>query len=50
MRIVVLTGSPHKRGTSNTLVEEFIKGTEESGHNVVRFDTPFFEYSSLHRM
>ena len=43
MRIVVLTGSPHKIGTSNTLVNEFVKGAEENGHNVVRFDTPFLD-------
>ena len=50
MRILVLTGSPHRRGTSNTLADEFIKGVQASGHEVIRFDTPFFEYSSLHRM
>lgn len=43
MKIVVLTGSPHKIGTSNTLVNEFVKGAEENGHNVVRFDTPFLD-------
>ncbi len=41
MNIVVLTGSPHKTGTSNTLVNEFIKGAEENGHTIKRFDTPF---------
>lgn len=41
MKIVVLTGSPHKNGTSNTLVGEFIKGAEENGHEITRFDTPF---------
>ena len=25
MKILVLAGSPHKKGTSNTLVEEFTK-------------------------
>lgn len=29
MKIVILTGSPHKNGTSNTLVDEFIKGASE---------------------
>ncbi len=41
MKIVVLTGSPHKTGTSNTLVNEFIRGAEENGHTIKRFDTPF---------
>lgn len=43
MKIVVLTGSPHKNGTSNTLVDEFIKGAEEKGHEVTRFDTAFLK-------
>lgn len=41
MNIVVLTGSPHKNGTSNTLVNEFIKGAEENNHKINRFDIPF---------
>ena len=41
MKIVVLTGSPHKNGTSNTLVDEFIRGAKESGHSITRFDTAF---------
>lgn len=41
MKIVVLTGSPHKDGTSNTLVSEFIRGAESNGHTIKRFDTPF---------
>lgn len=43
MKIVVLTGSPHKNGTSNTLVNEFIKGAEEKGHVIQRFDIPFLD-------
>ena len=30
MKIVVLAGSPHRKGTSNTLVEEFVRGAEEA--------------------
>lgn len=41
MKILVLTGSPRKNGNSNTLVDNFIKGAEEKGHNVVRFDSAF---------
>ena len=39
MKIVVLTGSPRKNGNSAYLAEQFIKGAEESGHEVFRFDS-----------
>ncbi|MFX0102389.1 MAG: flavodoxin family protein [Candidatus Hodarchaeota archaeon] len=38
MKIFILTGSPHKNGTSNTLVKEFIKGAKESGHEIDLYD------------
>lgn len=41
MKIVVLTGSPHKKGTSAWMAEEFIRGAKENGHTVYRFDTAF---------
>lgn len=41
MKITVLTGSPHKNGTSNTLVNELIRGAQEAGHEITRFDTAF---------
>ena len=41
MKILVITGSPRKNGNSNTLADNFIKGAEEAGHNVVRFDSAF---------
>lgn len=41
MKIVVITGSPHKEGTSALLAQEFIRGAEESGHEIYRFDTAF---------
>lgn len=41
MKIVVLTGSPHRKGTTNLLAEQFIKGAEEAGHEVYRFDCAF---------
>ena len=41
MKIVVLSGSPHKHGTTSKLVDSFISGAEEAGHEVARFDTAF---------
>lgn len=38
MNIFVLTGSPHKHGTSNTLADEFIRGARENGHSVEIYD------------
>lgn len=41
MKIVVITGSPHKNGTSFLLTDQFIKGAKEAGHEVFRFDAAF---------
>ncbi len=41
MKIVVLFGSPHKNGTTSVLAEQFIKGAQEAGHEVYRFDCAF---------
>ena len=41
MKITVLTGSPRKNGNSAYLAEQFIKGAEEKGHEVFRFDCAF---------
>lgn len=38
MKIVVLTGSPRKNGNSAYLAEQFIKGAQEVGHDIFRFD------------
>lgn len=38
MKIVVLTGSPRRSGNTNRLAGQFIKGAEEAGHEVYRFD------------
>ena len=38
MKITVLTGSPRKNGNTNHLASQLIKGAEEAGHKVYRFD------------
>ncbi len=38
MKIVLITGSPHERGTTAVLAGEFVRGALEAGHEVVRFD------------
>lgn len=38
MKIVVLTGSPRLNGNTNHMASQFIKGAEEAGHEVYRFD------------
>ena len=43
MKIVIVTGSNNLHGTSNTLVDEFIKGAKEKGNEIVRFDTAHLE-------
>ena len=41
MKILEITGSPHKKGTSALLADNFIAGALEAGHEVFRFDTIF---------
>lgn len=41
MKIVMLTGSPHRKGTSALLADEFIAGASAKGHTVIRFDAAF---------
>lgn len=43
MKIVILSGSPHKNGTTAKLVDSFIAGTKEKGHEVERFDVAFMK-------
>ncbi len=41
MKITVITSSAHRHGTSAMMAEEFIRGAEEAGHEVYRFDAAF---------
>lgn len=41
MNIVVLSASPHKNGTTAVLVDSFIKGAKEAGHEIIRFNAAF---------
>lgn len=41
MKIVVITGSPHRDGTSAFMAKEFIEGANIAGHDVYRFDAAF---------
>ncbi|MBQ8823996.1 MAG: flavodoxin family protein [Ruminococcus sp.] len=41
MKILVITGSAHKKGTTAMLTEKFILGAKEAGHEVCRFDAAF---------
>ena len=41
MRIVVVTGSPHRAGTSALLADKFIEGAQSNGHEVFRFNAAF---------
>lgn len=41
MKIVVITGSPHKNGTTDLLADKFIEGAQSKGHEIYRFDAAF---------
>lgn len=43
MNIIIITGSPHRRGTSSTLAEVFARGARQAGHTVDRFDAAFLQ-------
>ena len=43
MKVLVLTGSPHKKGTTNVLAEAFCTGVVEAGGEAVRIDAALQE-------
>lgn len=43
MNILMMTGSPHKKGTSALLAEQFAKGAAAAGHQIAWADTAFMD-------
>ena len=41
MKIVLITGSAHKQGTTAALADKFEQGASDAGHEVFRFDAAF---------
>lgn len=44
MKVTVITGSPHRKGTSALLADEFIRGAREAGWDTYRFDAAFEDF------
>lgn len=47
-KIVVITGSPRRKGNSFAMTDAFIKAAEEKGHTVTRFDAAFKKVGGCH--
>lgn len=47
-KIVVITGSPRKKGNSFKMTEAFIQKAEALGHGVTRFDAAFMNLGGCH--
>ena len=45
MKILVILSSPHKKGSSNLLADNFIRGAREAGHEVSVFDVAHGDFS-----
>ena len=43
MKVVIITGSAHKHGTTAVLTDKFQQGAIDAGHDVFRFDAAFHE-------
>ena len=47
-KIVVITGSPRKKGNSFAMTDAFIKTAEEKGHTITRFDAAMMNIGGCH--
>lgn len=41
MKVVVITGSAHRQGTTAALAKKFVQGAADAGHEIFRFDAAF---------
>lgn len=48
MNIVVITGSPRRKGNSFAMTDAFIKEVEAKGNSVTRFDAAFMKIDGCH--
>lgn len=48
MKVLVITGSPRKKGNSFAMVEAFVNEAEKLGHSVKRFDAAFMKIGGCH--
>ena len=45
MKVLVLNGSPHRKGTTAAMVDAFVEGAVSAGNEVSRFDVAFMTIS-----
>lgn len=48
MKIVVITGSPRRKGNSFAMTNAFVKAAEAKGNSVTRFDAAFMKIGGCH--
>lgn len=48
MNIVVITGSPRRKGNSFAMTDAFVKAAEAKGNSVTRFDAAFMKIGGCH--
>lgn len=48
MKIVVITGSPRRKGNSFAMTDAFVKAVEAKGNSVTRFDAAFMKIGGCH--
>lgn len=47
-KIVVITGSPRKKGNSFAMTDAFVQAAQAKGHTVTRFDTAIMKIGGCH--